>query len=173
MITMKRLSLKHCKNCNKLFKPKRSQQSFCWKGCATSFRFKDEKWKREYGKKMSKVMKGKIKGKKRPIEVREKIGLGHLGLKHSKKTIQKIKKSLLKRYGRKNKKLDRRSKKYSHWQKAVFQRDNWTCQTCGKRGKRLNAHHIKGWKENRLKRFVIKNGRTLCVSCHKKIHNDK
>lgn len=58
---------------------------------------------------------------------------------------------------------------YSQWRKAIFERDNYTCQQCGKCGGRLNAHHIKEWKNFPELRYALENGITLCATCHKKI----
>lgn len=60
---------------------------------------------------------------------------------------------------------------YDEWRKAVFERDSYTCQTCGKVGGNLNAHHIKSFKNHPTKRHDIGNGLTLCESpCHKEKH---
>jgi len=71
---------------------------------------------------------------------------------------------------------------YQRWRSDVFERDNWICQTCGKRGGgRLEAHHIKELylilKEYNIKTMEqarnckelwdIENGITLCRECHK------
>jgi HNH endonuclease len=64
--------------------------------------------------------------------------------------------------------LLRNSAKYRKWRKAVFERDNYTCQICGIRGCYLQADHIKPWSLYPEFRYVIDNGRTLCVSCHRK-----
>lgn len=37
----------------------------------------------------------------------------------------------------------RRTPEYIKWRNKVYERDNYTCQKCGKRGGNLNAHHIK------------------------------
>lgn len=65
----------------------------------------------------------------------------------------------------------RRGIHYRLWREAVFARDNWTCQECGKVGRKLNAHHIKPFKEYPELRYAIDNGRTLCLDCHKLTEN--
>lgn len=63
------------------------------------------------------------------------------------------------------------SRTYKAWRKAVFERDNYTCQMCGDRkGGNLNAHHIKPYKDYPDLRYEISNGTTLCKQCHIKIH---
>ena len=60
----------------------------------------------------------------------------------------------------------RSSSKYAKWRKAVFERDNFTCQVCGKRGGWIEAHHIKSFSLFPKLRFDVKNGMTLCRDCH-------
>ena len=55
------------------------------------------------------------------------------------------------------------------WRKAVFERDGFICQDCGATGY-LQAHHIIPFSKDFSKAFDIDNGRTVCVSCHEKIH---
>ena len=55
---------------------------------------------------------------------------------------------------------------YSDWRKAVFERDNFTCQCCGQYGGKLNAHHIRNFSDNENLRFDVNNGITLCSNCH-------
>lgn len=59
---------------------------------------------------------------------------------------------------------------YKNWRKKVFERDNYTCQFCKKRGGYLEADHIELWSKCKSKRYLINNGRTLCRQCHIKRH---
>lgn len=75
---------------------------------------------------------------------------------------------------------------YKQWRSSVFERDSWTCQTCGEKGY-MTAHHIKSFisivKENSIKSRVdavscialwdIANGVTLCEKCHALTDNYK
>ncbi len=55
---------------------------------------------------------------------------------------------------------------YKEWVRKVFQRDNYTCQCCGKRGGRLNAHHLYNFAEYENLRYDVENGITFCEECH-------
>jgi hypothetical protein len=72
--------------------------------------------------------------------------------------------------------------KYRQWISDIFQRDNFTCQDCFKRGGFLEAHHKDLFsdilKRNNIKTFEealnceelwnLNNGITLCKNCHNK-----
>lgn len=60
----------------------------------------------------------------------------------------------------------RYSKKMRVWRVSVFERDNYTCQGCGKRGGYLEADHIKPFAKFPEFRFDVNNGRTMCRPCH-------
>jgi hypothetical protein len=136
-------------------------------------RKKNPKAYSEVCKKMSKADKNRIspfKGKNRP-----EMNGNTNGFKKGQTPWNK---------GMGNKSLNQRirsSLKYLLWRSDIFQRDKWICQTCGKRGCVLEAHHKKEFakilKENNTKTFDEamncaelwdrNNGVTLCEDCHK------
>lgn len=63
-------------------------------------------------------------------------------------------------------------KEFRLWRKAVFQRDNHTCQSCGTKDGELHAHHLKSWAECPELRLAIDNGLTLCEPCHMAWHKE-
>jgi len=68
----------------------------------------------------------------------------------------------------KKEKVIKNSAAWRRWRKAVFERDNYTCQICHRRGGRLHPDHIKPFSQYPELRFKVENGRTLCVACHRK-----
>lgn len=68
---------------------------------------------------------------------------------------------------------DRDTIQYKEWRRKVFERDDYTCQKCGKRGTKLNAHHIVHWAYDKDKRYDVSNGITLCETCHKLVHKEE
>ena len=63
-------------------------------------------------------------------------------------------------------------KEYSSWRTSVYERDDYICQECGKKGNEtggyLNAHHIKKYSEFPELLFDVNNGITLCQKCHRR-----
>ena len=55
---------------------------------------------------------------------------------------------------------------YRSWRTAVYERDNFTCQRCGKTGGSLEADHILSWSVFPDFRYELWNGKTLCKPCH-------
>jgi len=62
----------------------------------------------------------------------------------------------------------RKTREYRHWRDAVLKRDGYRCRKCGSTKRRLDTHHIFPFTEYPELRFVVGNGITLCVRCHKK-----
>lgn|GEM_PF-941619 len=80
-------------------------------------------------------------------------------------------------------KIVRGSLEYKLWRKAILKRDNYSCQICGDTKSEFNVDHYPKslaqlLSENKIKTteeasicnklWSLKNGRTLCVSCHRK-----
>lgn len=55
--------------------------------------------------------------------------------------------------------------------KEIYKRDSHTCVLCSNTHCMLNAHHIETWASAPDLRFDKDNVITLCLSCHKKVHD--
>jgi len=65
---------------------------------------------------------------------------------------------------------------YKEWVKKVYKKDNWICKKCqikkdsnGKL-KKIHAHHIEGYAEDKELRVEVNNGVCLCIECHNCFH---
>lgn len=67
----------------------------------------------------------------------------------------------------------RRTSQYEQWRKAVFERDEFTCQVCGNIECYITAHHLKSVAKFSELALDIKNGKTLCEPCHTQTDNYK
>ena len=67
----------------------------------------------------------------------------------------------------------RNCQEYREWRTAVFERDGYTCQNCGQKGGKLNAHHMKPFALYPELRLDVDNGITLCKECHAMAHRKK
>jgi len=132
---------------------------------------------------------------KYPKEIIDKFSKSHLGKSWGKHSEETRKKMSQQKQGKNNhnwkggrfnlKQQIRECYKYKIWRSNVFQRDNWTCQTCGKRGGYLCPHHLKSFAiildEYNIKTLEqaidckelwnIDNGVALCCECHKLTKN--
>ena len=144
----------------------KASRKFCSYSCNTSYKNKNLPVSKERRKKASERMKNlwlnEAYRKKMSSEER----------KNKLSNINSGSKSHFWIDGRTDKNRTLRScAKYKDWRKAVFLRDNFTCQVCKKRNVAglnlvLNADHIKPWSQFPELRFDINNGRTLCLECH-------
>ena len=102
--------------------------------------------------------------------------------KQTDKRLDYVRPTQFKSYGKcAFKELLRKSTRYKQWIKNILERDNYTCLVCGKRGIKLDIHHIKPLsliiEENGITNIEdsidchelwdIDNGQTLCKCCHK------
>lgn len=68
------------------------------------------------------------------------------------------------------------TRKLEVWRGLVYARDKFTCRCCGVKvirtlnldPKRAEAHHVKRRDELAV-RYDVRNGLTLCLSCHQKV----
>ena len=66
----------------------------------------------------------------------------------------------------------RKYPEYERWRRAVYERDDYTCQKCkSRRGGDLVAHHINGYHWDKVSRTELDNGVTLCERCHLEFHS--
>ena len=68
-------------------------------------------------------------------------------------------------------KKERNYPEYREWRKLIYERDNYICQICKKRGGDINAHHIESYANNLELRTILLNGVTLCKKCHDNFHH--
>jgi len=158
---------KNCLQCNKEFNAKRSILKFCDRKCSAIWRCKNYPLAKTCFKKGHKswnsgTNKSGMAGKKHSRITKDKMRNAHLGEKSYRWTGKSEENFRL-----------RRSSKYADWRKAVFQRDNYTCQICKARSMKgikvvLEADHIKQFALYPELRFDLNNGRTLCAPCHRK-----
>jgi 5-methylcytosine-specific restriction endonuclease McrA len=58
------------------------------------------------------------------------------------------------------------------WSRDIRERDDFTCQRCGKRDEVSNqAHHVATRKRRPDLRYDRSNGKTVCPDCHRWIHD--
>lgn len=114
----------------------------------------------------------------RTDEIKNKIRKSMMGKKPSKEAIEKMRiklKGMFVKEKNPNWKggitpvnlLIRQSTEYQDWRLAVYIRDDFTCQLCGKKSEGdIHANHIKKFSDYPELRFTLTNGITLCERCH-------
>lgn len=147
--------------------------------------------------KVRKCWKGRVstfKGKHHSDEAKRKLSESHKGLrlrlgkKHSDET-RKIISEIVKQKARRGsdnpnwkggisalRHGDRVTPEYRAWRRAVFERDDYTCQICTVYlgGGDLEAHHIKSYAKYPELRYDVENGVTLCNYHHQReVHDGK
>lgn len=127
-----------CVVCKKDFKPLVSKNKYCSRPCYWSISNKCR-----IGSKRSMETRMKLsKGKQKELNPNWRGGVSSIRLKL----------------------ID--SMNYKQWRAAVFERDDYTCRKCNRRGGKLNADHIVPYFKDQNKIYDLDNGQTLCVECH-------
>ena len=62
---------------------------------------------------------------------------------------------------------------WKNWREKVFEKDNYTCQLCGKRNLEIHPHHFIGLTYKPELAYKIDNGITVCKNCHYLIHSSQ
>lgn len=117
---------------------------------------------------------------RRSPEALEKLRLAVLGKPKSPEHREKLSLAARRRTGERNpswkggvtpkSRIARTSREQVQWAADVKERDNWTCQDCGKRGGNMHAHHLRSFRDHPDLRTVLTNGVTLCIPCHRGRH---
>ena len=113
---------------------------------------------------------------------RKIVSCSQIGRKHTEESKRKMRENHIDVFGSNNpnwnpnltstdREIDRKYPEYTKWRKEIYERDNYTCQICGKIGGILNAHHIEGYAKNPSLRTTLSNGITLCEKHHKDFHH--
>lgn len=158
-----------CPNCKLTFKVQKNNPGtkYCCHNCSTEHMFKGKRLTEEHKNKISLHNARYWSGRKMSPEHIKKMTTG-LKKYQSGENHWNWKGGITSRL-----KTWRYKSEYSKWRKAVFERDNYTCQMCKQRGGKLNVDHIIPWAKiinEKLDDIIwkIDNGRTLCVECHRK-----
>jgi hypothetical protein len=67
--------------------------------------------------------------------------------------------------------IKRNTPEFKKWASDVKKRDDYICQICLQKGKRLNSHHLYSWSKYKDLRYDLDNGVTLCLKHHKEFHH--
>ncbi len=169
-----------CVGCGKDFKQKITNQKYCSYECYHKYDLRYKEGENHFGKGIV-ITEERKKNLSASTKQQWKQGVFNDRLKMLRENPLRG----VEHYNYKNGSGDIRQKihslyEYKDWRKAVFARDNYTCQKCGKHGCYLEVHHKRSFseilKEHNIKTHLeavkcaelldIDNGVTLCVDCH-------
>ena len=176
---------KNCPDCGKeqSYSGKRTlKEAIKTKSKCSSCSKKGKKFSEATRKKLSEANKGykhfeeakkKMKGKKFSEEHRKNLSKTLKGRKLSEEHRKKMSLVHHKRLGTdpNRDKGVRETLEYHKWRRDVLERDDYTCQSCYKRGGKLQTHHIFAVCHHPEEATKLMNGITLCKPCHKMVHS--
>jgi transposase len=128
-------------------------------------RWQDPEYRRKL-KLKHKIRWGLPDYKKKMSEIRKQLWKDPIYRLKIRKSLSKVKRYKQQREPREERKL----LEYKLWAEAILKRDNYICQKCGKKGGKLEVHHIFNWADYPELRYAIDNGITLCRECHREFH---
>ncbi|MDC7770332.1 HNH endonuclease [Priestia megaterium] len=138
-----------CKSCGLSYKSGRKDNKLCVE-CHRDLMRQD--------KVMYKFKERDFKGEKNPMFGKQRFGKENPNYKPDKTDKERYQHRLVEGYGL--------------WRKAVYERDDYTCQCCkDSKGGNLTSHHLDSWDWCRERRLDIDNGITLCKTCHLDFHS--
>lgn len=120
----------------------------------------------EWRNRISLAMTGRVTSE----ETKRKIADSMRGKKLRPETIEKMRIAHTKLSPKEGHQAGRRNQATRRWKKAVFERDDYTCQKYGTRGGDVNVHHIKNYAQYPELRTDMENGITLSVKAHREFH---
>jgi 5-methylcytosine-specific restriction endonuclease McrA len=159
-----------CGTCGRVFRPRRATRQYCSRSCAVRAQPRalgdgPGRFKTGHGV-WNKGITGEAShafGHTLPDDVRERLRLRVLGEANP-----------VWRNGiSPENERQRKTTAYARWRRAVFERDDYRCRSCGVRSTagarvRVHADHIQSFALHPELRLELANGRTLCEACHKK-----
>lgn len=169
--------MKSCQHCKKDYKPHRSANRFCSLECWYNFRCPTRQFKKAEERYCEMCANTLCKKKNRSLKdfQEQRFCSNECRVSWKKtETYSNFLSEITTKWYRQNgvtgpvDQSDRYTSKYKYWRRVVLERDKYSCQECCDNQSPLHVDHVKPFALFQHLRFEPSNGRTLCISCHKK-----